>query len=51
MRADLPLPPLGEGWDGGQRRLNTPCLFQGCAAPIPAFPQRGKEWNAAEQPA
>ncbi len=39
-----PFPPLGEGWDGGfwDRRhpTNQPIRTQ---APIPAFPQRGKE--------
>ena len=32
----LPLPPLGEGWDGG-------VVHAAAAAPTPALPQRGRE--------
>ncbi len=37
-------PPLGEGRGGGQRRRKGSQAFgPSAAAPIPAFPQRGKE--------
>jgi hypothetical protein len=50
-RMDVPLPPreapvdflppsLGEGWGGGTRDVSDP---SGPRAPIPTFPQRGKE--------
>ena len=41
----LPLPPLGEGGDGGLAAMDYPAGLEWInrAAPIPAFPQRGKE--------
>ena len=44
QRPMKPPPPLGEGWGGGQRRLNKhggPTSAP--RAPIPAFPQQGTE--------
>ena len=48
---DLLPPPLGEGWGGGQRRTNASVAHGlATAAPIPAFPQRGKESDRHERP-
>ena len=40
-------PPLGEGQGGGQRRIVNTVLIPAPRAPIPTFPQRGKEQRCA----
>jgi hypothetical protein len=44
---DFLLPPLGEGWDGGMHAdgFANSSSCAAAAAPIPTFPQRGKESN------